>query len=301
MSHTRFYKSQRIMAAIYFLLVILTIIMNLITEAKRLDVNLFSLSINQLVTSFVFSLSAVAIANVLVFLFDTNWARHLHVAIFVFQSCYSFFNDGLSTFYPWGLFAISLLLAYRYGFLEKHPKRNLLSISILNAICLGLSFMFHGKSEYPSQLLATLIYIAFFFPFLFLIFQAEIKDTLRGKQQLIKERKELVAQKMMLEEAIYEPGQKNSENIRAKLAGIINEEQEINMRIRNHPRFSTLSDVEKDTISLFYIHRGGLTNKELAMIMGTSEETIKNRFHKTYQKTGLKSRAEIIAHMDAVI
>lgn len=57
MSHTRFYKSQRIMAAIYFLLVILTIIMNLITEAKRLDVNLFSLTINQLATCFVFSLS----------------------------------------------------------------------------------------------------------------------------------------------------------------------------------------------------------------------------------------------------
>ncbi len=187
------------------------------------------------------------------------------------------------------MFAISLLLAYRYGFLKTHPKRNLLSISILNAICLGLSFIFHGKGEYPSQFLTTLIYIAFFFPFLFIIFQSEIKDTLRGKQQLIKERKKLIAQKVMLEEAIDEHGQKNSEDIRAKLAGIINEEQEINMQIRNHPRFSALSDVEKDTISLFYIHRGGLTNKELAMIMGTSEETIKNRFHKTYRKQGLKT------------
>ncbi|MGP1419171.1 MAG: helix-turn-helix transcriptional regulator [Sphaerochaetaceae bacterium] len=58
-----------------------------------------------------------------------------------------------------------------------------------------------------------------------------------------------------------------------------------------------LSQGELDLTSLFFIHRGGLSNKELAYMLKTSENAVKNRFKVVFNKTNTASRTELYSHI----
>lgn len=270
--------------------------------------------------------------NILIFCFNAQWARKLHVASFFFQ-CYFILFDSVQDFYGWGMGLIALLLMYKYGFFARRVVQKSVLLYLSFILCCVCSVLANQQPLYIT--INVLIFSIFTLSFSALIFKDEIAETLKNRQRIaelqnkifmlqssleeqqevasIREqelRKQLSSQDQCISAQTAHPDKKNILSDLEKLTReqaqlnsqqnqLRNLETDIRTNIFSMPELKECTDQELELIFLFYIHRGNLTNKEMASLMNTNCDAIKYRMRTIYRKIdGVENRTGLLAYID---
>lgn len=271
------------------------------------------------------------LCNIVTYHFDARWARILQTASFIVQSCYSLIG-AVDSFYGWALGLVGVLLMHQYKLFTPHslPKLILLYLLFLGS-CI-VSAIIRTSSMY--QIFTSTIFLIFILSFILIIIRNEIADFLFEKaqamelkdkvvvltteleeQQKVFQKKEQVLIKRlndMVQQVPTVDTNREKQIILADLTKLSSEqriiEQQMHLNqmendIRNSmlriPEFQSCTERELELIVLFYFHRGKLTNKELGVLLNSSESNVKNTMRTLFQKLeGVNSRTSLLAFID---
>ncbi len=87
--------------------------------------------------------------------------------------------------------------------------------------------------------------------------------------------------------------------IRKSKKSITDIENNLRLSITQGSAFTPLSFLEQELIIAFYIRRGNVTNKELGVILNSSESQIKGRMYSIFQKLeAVTTRTALLAFIE---
>lgn len=298
------YETQRTVGILFLILILATIITNITIIMTREGLSFFQYASN--LQSYPSNTNLLLCLSFVLFAITTFWdnrlVRYAQGFLFCAQS-YIAILDGWETFWGWGLLLVSIMLLNHYGFWNENPGIKITGFSAITIAVFCISIIRSKKSL--SYILGFLIYAFFIVFFYIFIKRNELKSLLQQKNRISKLLSQMTQEKMALEELKELIGTESSpemlESLKNKLqvhqAIIKHDEAAIRDFLLSIPRMDKLSQGELDLTSLFFIHRGGLSNKELAYMLKTSEDAVKNRFKVVFNKTNTASRTELYSHI----
>ncbi len=326
------FKTQKILSGIYIVLLVAMIFINGFHMFSTYGANSFKNPRYYILVYHITPFLILLVCNALTFHFDTGWAKILHVCTFFLQGYYSLTLD-INEFYGWAISLVAILLMYKYGYFSKHPilKAILLYLSFMSVCIISVLV----NNDTMSRLLSTTVFLVFILTFIYFIFQDDIKEAIKNKQRVAELQHRVVMLNMALEEQQECASTREEElqeqlaaqsktdqselslrrrrDILADLAKLSKEQDQLNSQQNQLRKLETdirksifelsglrnCTDQELELIFLFYIHRGNLTNKEMAALMGTNCDAIKYRMRTIYHKIdGVDSRTGLLAYID---
>lgn len=221
---------------------------------------------------------------IIVYLYRPSLLIGLELGILLFYAVLTLFAN-YSSYIGLGLFILVYLCLYKFGYLM--GRRHLKSvIYFLGVLILEELSLFHGGQ--PLGLgFNTALLIIFFLVFLYMIYKSEIDALLEkteqftGKLFLLEQEKQELEIQMLLER---------------KRLGELEEQISLRKRKKNSLQANMhkygLTKTERKVVELLISKKA--TNKIIAQEMGVQANTIKIHLYNVYNKTGVKSRTELM-------
>ncbi len=217
--------------------------------------------------------------------------QYLQIAIFLINGALSLM-DQYDAFHGMGFIMLSLMLAYRYGLLEKHTRKKLILLGLFTMVFLEFSISVSGDDHIGSSINITL-YLIFFLTIIYLIYTSEINHILKFEKTTQETFSAMEKEKKQLEEEIRE----HHQEIQSKAFRI----EELEERIEKLGLSRKPVDLKKfkitpseEAIIREFCQSPHLTNKEIAHNLGTTTGTIKQYFSKIFKKMEVRSRQELL-------
>lgn len=211
--------------------------------------------------------------------------------------------DSAEAFWGWGFFLVSITILNHYGFWDS--KVLLKVVFYLNATLIVFIISVLFRKEPLSHVLNLVVY-AFFLCFcLIFINREELERLFREKQDIVELIQIMNHDKMVIEELRERLGdtldvdniESLMKSMEARKKMLARDERTIRCFLEALPIEKKLANSEIELLSIFLMHSGSLPNKELAFILNTSEDAIKNRFKMIFQKLRVSSRTELYSFL----
>lgn len=180
---------------------------------------------------------------------------------------------NLDSFWGWGMFILSIIMAFDYGFLTKHTILKTY-IALLFLVCLGCIGQWWGRGLAFGKSIYSFIVILFFILLgwaIKLVFEP-IRDEITQLEEIIEKQNAVIL--------------KLTEEPSSSFQKCAPYDQDGNL--------ANLTSKEKQLLEVFYKSEGSFTNKEIAEDLGMNEASVKAAFHRIMKKLDVASRAQLL-------
>lgn len=291
--------TQRVVAQVFSLLLIATIIANSWIVILREDITVFQYVTHLKYISWTnWALLGFLVLFALTLKKDSDIARCLQGFYFWLMGAIALL-DSAEAFWGWGLLLVSVALLGHYGFWEKKTKLKVVAYAVATLAVFVLAAF---KQKRPLLYVLGLVIYAFFIVFfLFFINREGFSRLFWEKQDIRRLIQSMNHDRMVIEEMKECLGDDLSSDrvaelvnkIKVQQALIDNDEKRIREMLAALLNGHGIGEQELELLTLFFFRGGSLTNKECAFLLDTNEEVIKNRFKAIFKKMNVASRTEL--------
>lgn len=186
--------------------------------------------------------------------------------------------DNYESWYGLGLFALAIILGYKYGFYEKNKIIKIIITSFYIFVIFELSSIIHPNSSYNGYGLEALIYLLFFFGVLFLCHYDELSLKMNNMESLRREK----------------------DNIKLKMQKDSLRVTELECQIETLEKSKESFDLSKCMISpaemkvLECLVQYNARNAEIGEKLNKAEDTVKVQMRSIFDKVGVETRYQLI-------
>jgi len=241
------------------------------------------------------SISLVFIFSVLFFLtrkIRSSAIQILQIIVFLANAALAIL-DGYDKFHGIGFIILTLLLAYRYGMLEKYTRIKMILLGVFTLFFLELSIHLSGNDHAGSGL-DIILYLIFFLSIIYLIYMNEINRLLRNERVFHKTISDLETEKnkLMVEVKNHKLEILDKETRIHNLIIQISNLNSTGEPLKLKEDFN-ITQREEDVIREFCLNPH-LTTKDLALNLNMSLGTIKQHFNSIFRKLKVRSRSDLL-------
>jgi len=221
-----------------------------------------------------------------------KYVQYLQLIVFLANAALALL-DEYDAFHGMGFIILTILLAYRYGMLEKYTRIKLIFIAVFTLFFLEFSIR-NTEDNLIGSSLFIILYLVFFLSLIYLIYKSEINHLLNFEKVYHETVTSMEYEKSILLKEIEghaEEIQKKESRISELEVEILKSEysgQPINLK-----EDYSITNREEDVIREFCLNPH-LTTKELASHMNMSLGTIKQHFNSIFRKLKVRSRSELL-------
>ena len=241
----------------------------------------------------------------MIFYLYSAFSRHAvmrYAQAFVFMCIgYLAIIEAYGSFWGWGFLLVSVQLLSHYGFWRKRPLPKI-------AACIALTvavaiFAIRDQHAGLSVIVACISSFIFLFGSFFFINRSEMSRIFSTKKDLQELSESLLRREAELHEleaklkSHEDPTDSTRMNLDLENAILLDDLEVIRAFIESLESLEELTEREQDLLVDFFIHRGSLTNQELAFDLNVSTDSIKQRFKTIYRKLNVCSRTELYAFL----
>jgi DNA-binding CsgD family transcriptional regulator len=237
----------------------------------------------------------------LLFIFSLMFivSRNLkHIIVPILQVSIIYINgiisilDNHEAFNGYGFIIITVLMMYKYGFLNSLVKTKLILLAVSIVLILEVSLKIN--ENYPiGRSFNYIIYFIFFIAMVYILYKSELNRILKAEKKF---KETLVSKEDELQILINEVDDHKAfiENTEIRISELCSE-IDVLKDSRNPIDLSQykITKREESIIRILSLNTE-LANKEIAAELGISEGTIKQNMNKIFKKLGIANRQKMI-------